>query len=250
MRPTPQGTEPSLKCSKKLVVTLELANNKKYETERLDFDVACVNRWALSCMQWTSYELLMSASMRSPCVCITKAGAALATAAAAPSTCGAAPCCSPTGQCPCPCDYTADASCTCRNLAHKLSVGVTKSAVFASYPLTYVKKFNGRPYEVGAGGQPGGGSMPCWKWRWVQRRQGARRERGRRCMRRACHPCLRSVAARAKGAGLGGAAAALWPPECTVFLLLGEKGQAQFSKEQSSSTVHVQPRAFPPSAAI
>lgn len=44
LRCPPQGPEASLQCSKKLVVTLELGSNKKYETERLDFDVSCVNR--------------------------------------------------------------------------------------------------------------------------------------------------------------------------------------------------------------
>ena len=56
--------------------------------------------------------------------------------------------CSPTGECPCPCDYVTDPKCTCRNLAQKLSVGVTKSAVYATYPMNYIKRFNGRPNEV------------------------------------------------------------------------------------------------------
>ncbi|GAB4818016.1 hypothetical protein N2152v2_005062 [Parachlorella kessleri] len=92
------STEPSVSCSKKLIVTLELSNNKKYATEQLDFDVSCVD--------------------------------------------------SPTGECPCPCNYSSDPKCTCRNLAQKLSVGVTKSAVYATYPMNYIKKFNGRPNEA------------------------------------------------------------------------------------------------------
>lgn len=58
--------------------------------------------------------------------------------------------CSPTGQCPCPCDPATQPTCGCRNLATKLSVGVTKGPVYATYPLTYLKKFNGNPSEVGS----------------------------------------------------------------------------------------------------
>ncbi len=42
----------------------------------------------------------------------------------------------------------ADASCTCRNLAGALNITLSKSAVYASYPLQYVQTFNYKPYEV------------------------------------------------------------------------------------------------------
>ena len=54
------------------------------------------------------------------------------------------------GVCPCTCDYVADASCTCRNLAGALNITLSKSAVYASYPLQYVQNFNFKPYEVSA----------------------------------------------------------------------------------------------------
>jgi hypothetical protein len=47
--------------------------------------------------------------------------------------------CSPTGSCPCPCDYSTDASCTCRDLATPLLVSLTKTPVAASYPLQYLQ---------------------------------------------------------------------------------------------------------------
>ena len=52
------------------------------------------------------------------------------------------------GVCPCTCDYVADASCTCRDLAGALNVTLSKSGVYASYPLQYVQTFNYKPYEV------------------------------------------------------------------------------------------------------
>ena len=52
------------------------------------------------------------------------------------------------GVCPCTCDYVADASCTCRDLAGAVNVTLAKSAVYASYPLQYVQTFNYKPYEV------------------------------------------------------------------------------------------------------
>ena len=56
--------------------------------------------------------------------------------------------CSTDGVCPCTCDYVADASCTCRDLAGAVNVTLSKSAVYASYPLKYVQTFNYKPYEV------------------------------------------------------------------------------------------------------
>ena len=55
---------------------------------------------------------------------------------------------STTGECPCPCDYATDAGCTCRDLAEAMTVSIVKSPVFATYPVTYVQQFSGRPYEV------------------------------------------------------------------------------------------------------
>ena len=56
--------------------------------------------------------------------------------------------CSGSGKCPCPCNYAVDATCQCRNLAEALNVTITKSAVYASYPLIYQQAFNYQPYEV------------------------------------------------------------------------------------------------------
>lgn len=93
----PQTPTTSLSCSQKIVVTVDLENNRLYETEQLNFGVSCVN--------------------------------------------------SPTDQCPCPCNYATDANCQCRDLRQNISVAATKTAVYASYPLTYFRHFNGRPYE-------------------------------------------------------------------------------------------------------
>lgn len=87
-----------LECSKKMVVSLSLENNKLYQTDSLQFAVNCIN--------------------------------------------------SPTGQCPCPCVYSEDPSCLCRDLKQSISIGITKTPVFALYPLSQPKMFNGRPYEV------------------------------------------------------------------------------------------------------
>jgi hypothetical protein len=87
-----------MECSKKIVVTLNLENNKLYETDELDFELACVN--------------------------------------------------SPTGRCPCPCFYAQDPGCACRDLRRTIKVSVTKTPVYAVYPLSQPRMFNGRPYEV------------------------------------------------------------------------------------------------------
>lgn len=55
---------------------------------------------------------------------------------------------SPTGQCPCPCNYQLDSGCACRDLKHEITVGITKTPVYALYPLTQPKLFNGRPSEA------------------------------------------------------------------------------------------------------
>ena len=56
--------------------------------------------------------------------------------------------CSSDGTCPCTCNYATDASCTCRDLAQSINVTLTKTAVYNTYPLTYVQAFNYAPYEV------------------------------------------------------------------------------------------------------
>lgn len=55
---------------------------------------------------------------------------------------------SPTGQCPCPCNYQLDPSCSCRDLTQNITVGLTKTPVYALYPLSQPKLFNGRPTEA------------------------------------------------------------------------------------------------------
>eukprot|EP00879_Flechtneria_rotunda_P028806 GHRR01031032.1.p1 GENE.GHRR01031032.1~~GHRR01031032.1.p1 ORF type:complete len:186 (+),score=24.42 GHRR01031032.1:102-659(+) len=55
---------------------------------------------------------------------------------------------SPTGSCPCPCNYAVDASCTCRDLASILTIKLSKTPLLASYPLTYLQAFNYKPYEA------------------------------------------------------------------------------------------------------
>ncbi|GAX84271.1 hypothetical protein CEUSTIGMA_g11694.t1 [Chlamydomonas eustigma] len=55
---------------------------------------------------------------------------------------------SPNGNCPCPCNYIADAGCTCRDLEAPLTLVVTKSQVWASYPMQYLQSFNYKPYEA------------------------------------------------------------------------------------------------------
>ncbi|KAL4528472.1 hypothetical protein Ndes2437A_g03041 [Nannochloris sp. 'desiccata'] len=99
------GTD-ALDCAKKIVVTLALENNRLYQTESLNFNLACID--------------------------------------------------SPTGQCPCPCHHAYDPSCTCRDLRRVISVAVTKSPVFAVYPLSQPRTFNGRPYEEFIPTGPGG----------------------------------------------------------------------------------------------
>ncbi|KAG2447311.1 hypothetical protein HYH02_007641 [Chlamydomonas schloesseri] len=54
---------------------------------------------------------------------------------------------SPDGRCPCSCSAT-DPSCPCRDLAAPLRVSLTKSPLYASYPLQYVASFNWKPVEV------------------------------------------------------------------------------------------------------
>lgn len=55
--------------------------------------------------------------------------------------------CSEDGQCPCTCDYSVDAACTCRDLQGSVTVHVTKSPVALLYPVTYLKTVNYLPLE-------------------------------------------------------------------------------------------------------
>lgn len=61
---------------------------------------------------------------------------------------GALDLCSANGVCPCSCNYATDSGCQCRDIKQAINVTLTKSAVYATYPLTYVKAFNYQPYEV------------------------------------------------------------------------------------------------------
>lgn len=113
------------------MVTVTLENNQLYETENLNFSVSCVNR----CERVDRSDLLRGAEAHGRPRHIS-------------------PCCSPTGACPCPCDYTQDPTCTCRDLQQSILVSATKSAVFATYPVAYTQQFNGHPTEVGTRALP------------------------------------------------------------------------------------------------
>lgn len=52
------------------------------------------------------------------------------------------------GVCPCTCNYATDPTCSCRDIASPVNVTVTKSPVYATYPLIYEKSYNSKPYEV------------------------------------------------------------------------------------------------------
>ena len=88
----------ALDCQKKIIVSLALENNHLYQTETLDFTIACIN--------------------------------------------------STDNKCPCTCVYGQDHGCECRDLRRSIAVSVTKTPVFAVYPLSQPRNFNGRPYEV------------------------------------------------------------------------------------------------------
>lgn len=65
-----------------------------------------------------------------------------------------APCSShsPTGECPCPCDYALDEGCTCRDIAPHAVVNVTVRSTAATavlYNFSYAGVYNGKPSEVG-----------------------------------------------------------------------------------------------------
>jgi hypothetical protein len=52
------------------------------------------------------------------------------------------------GTCPCPCNYAVDPGCTCRDLEQPMQVALSKSPVFASYPMQYLQTVNYKPYEA------------------------------------------------------------------------------------------------------
>ena len=52
------------------------------------------------------------------------------------------------GTCPCSCNYATDPSCACRDIERSINVTLTKTAVYATYPLLYVQSFNYKPVEV------------------------------------------------------------------------------------------------------
>ena len=56
--------------------------------------------------------------------------------------------CSSDGVCPCTCNYASDPGCTCRDVASAINVTLSKTPVYASYPLQYVQSYNYQPYEV------------------------------------------------------------------------------------------------------
>ena len=41
-----------------------------------------------------------------------------------------------------------DPTCGCRDIAGGLNVSLTKTPVYATYPLLYARSFNAKPYEV------------------------------------------------------------------------------------------------------
>lgn len=68
---------------------------------------------------------------------------------------------SPTGQCPCPCYYLDDPTCRCRDLAEPIQIGLTKTPVYALYPLSQPHTVNGRPNEAYITTGPGGSVGSC-----------------------------------------------------------------------------------------
>jgi hypothetical protein len=68
---------------------------------------------------------------------------------------------SPTGACPCPCYYLTDPGCRCRDLRRAVAIAVTKTPVYAIYPLSQPHTFNGRPYEAYITTGVGGTESKC-----------------------------------------------------------------------------------------
>lgn len=81
---------------------------------------------------------------------------------------------SPTGACPCPCDYARDEGCGCRDLEGGSALALTfaKTPVYAAYPLTYLQSFNWRPTEQIIRPQSSKCRVRqwrCWSVRWRDR---------------------------------------------------------------------------------
>lgn len=55
---------------------------------------------------------------------------------------------SPTGACPCPCSAATTPGCTCVDFGSPLSISLTKTPAYLTYPLTYVQSFNAKPAEL------------------------------------------------------------------------------------------------------
>lgn len=51
-------------------------------------------------------------------------------------------------RCPCDCNYISQPNCDCRDLTTTALVRLERSPVHAAFPLTYLRTFNARPYEV------------------------------------------------------------------------------------------------------
>jgi len=52
------------------------------------------------------------------------------------------------GSCPCKCNYAEDSGCECRDLGASVSIRMSRTAVLAEYPLTYVASYNSKMTEV------------------------------------------------------------------------------------------------------
>lgn len=50
-------------------------------------------------------------------------------------------------DCPCSCTYGIDPGCKCQNLEEPVKISVSKTPVYASYPLTYFKSIYWKPEE-------------------------------------------------------------------------------------------------------
>ena len=143
----------AMRCSEKMVVTLAVQSAASLATETLQFNVPCINRQAHStitacnCHLNVSHNNIRASLWFMPCAsCTLKFWDALQ---CMPQSLSYLPLRSGSSGCPCTCNYATDSTCQCRDLAETLNVTITKSAVYASYPLIYQQAFNYQPYEVG-----------------------------------------------------------------------------------------------------
>lgn len=113
----------SLECSNKVIVTVAIEGGKSLDTERLEFQMPCVGRCvSLNCIDRDKHMPVSSKYHFCFLVC--------------------------SSECPCPCNYASDVGCDCHDLQEKIVLNLAKTPVFATYPLTYIQSFNGRPKEV------------------------------------------------------------------------------------------------------